>query len=86
LFNNQHKFKFLKDGQKAAKVLGLTPYLCGLMSIVTFRGAKYFLIFVDDYFQYKILYFIKYKYIFFERLQILKAFVENQISEKITIV
>jgi hypothetical protein len=53
------------------------------MSIVTFKGAKYFLTFVDDYFQYKIVYFIKYKSKVFEKLQILKAFVENQTSEKI---
>jgi len=80
------KLKFLKVGKKATKVLGLTHYLCGLMSIVTFRGAKYFFIFVDDYFQYKIVCFIKYKSKVFEKIQILKAFVKNQTSEKITII
>jgi hypothetical protein len=56
------------------------------MSIFTFRRAKYFFIFFSDYFQYKIVYFVKYKSKVFEKLQILKAFVENETREKITIV
>jgi len=57
--------------------------LCGLMQTLTHGGAKYFVIFIDDYSWLTIVYFIHQKSNVFAIFQAYKTFVENQIGKKI---
>jgi len=56
-----------------------------LTSTTTFGGAKYFITFIDDYSQYRTIYFVQYKYQVFEKFHFKFFFVENKTRANIKI-
>jgi len=56
------KMDFSTRGKKVEAILEFFHFdVCGLMQIATFGGVKYFISFIDDYFKFITIYFLKYK-------------------------
>ncbi|CAG9135108.1 unnamed protein product [Plutella xylostella] len=75
-----------KSSSRADEVLGLVHTdLCGPMQKPSFSGARYFLLFIDDFTRKTYVYFLKTKNETFESFRQFKALVENQTERKIKI-
>ena len=72
--------------RRATKTLGLVhSYLIGPLPTPSYGGSMYFLTFIDDYYRFCWVYFLKLKYEVFETLKIWKVLVENQSGNRIKI-
>lgn len=56
-------------------------YLCGMMQAKSFNKNEYFVIFIDSFSHVKFVYFLKNKSNVFEKFQIFKTAVKNQIGK-----
>ena len=57
--------------------------LCGPLPVVSFFGFKYFLTFIDDYFKWTLVYFLKLKSEVFDMILAYKALIEKQFGHHI---
>lgn len=83
----QNKLPFPKKSHtRATQVLELVHTdLCGPMPTTSFSGAKYFLLFIDDFTRKTFVYFLKSKNEVFEHFKTFKALVQNQTDRKIKV-
>jgi hypothetical protein len=66
------------------KIIGVgTHRLCGPIQTPTHGVAKSFVVFIDDYYRFTIVYFVHQKLKIFVKFQAYKEFVENQINNRI---
>jgi transposase InsO family protein len=59
--------------------------VCGPMSVQSFSGISYYVLFIDDYSRKTWIYFLKTKDEVFERFKEFRALVENQIGRRIMV-
>lgn len=77
---------FQHNGTRASELLEMVHSdLCGPMKILSNGGARYILVFVDDYSRKVFVYFIKFKSEVKNKFVDFKCFVENQTGRKIKI-
>lgn len=82
----QTRVSFKHTGTRATKLLQIVHSdVCGPMNVKLLSGARYFVIFVDDFSRKVFLYVIKEKSEVFEKFVEFQTMVENQIDEKIKI-
>ncbi len=87
VYGKQHKEPFPIEGASwASKLLGLVhSNIWGLVKVPSFRRAKYFVTFIDDYFWKAFCYFLKNKIKCFTKFQESKSFAKSQSGNKINV-
>ena len=81
----EHSYEKGKE-RRETKPLGLVhSYFIGPLSTPSYGGSRYVLTFIDDYYRFCWVYFLKLKSEVFEQLKIWKALVENQSGNKIKV-
>ncbi len=85
MLGKQHKELFPKEGvTRANEILGLVHNnIWGLAKTPFFKGARYFIMFIDDAFRKPFCYFMKIKGECFSKFMEFKAFAENQTRKKL---
>ena len=80
VYGKQHRDKFPKDGgTRATRILELVHSdVNGPMKTPTHGGAKYFVLFIDDFTRKTFVYFLTQKSQVLEKFKEFKAFVENE--------
>ena len=84
LAGGQHRLPSNYKASRASNVLELIYFdICGPMQTISNKGVKYFLLFIDDYSQMTVVYFLKSKSEAFSKFCEYKAYVENYTNRKI---
>src|SRR5579871_3433705 len=79
LYGGQHKVPSTNTASKTSNILELIHIdICRLMNYLSLRGAKYFIIFIDDKTKMTFIYLLKTKGEAFDKFKNFQAFVENQ--------
>src|SRR5579871_5011749 len=79
LYSGQHKLLFTNTVSRASNILELIHTdICGPMNYLSLRGAKYFIIFIDDKTRMTFIYLLKIKGKAFHKFKNFQALVENQ--------
>lgn len=82
----QTRLPFTHVGERSTETLHrIHTDICGPMETNSLNGARYFLLFIDDYSRMTFIYFLKNKSEAFSRFKEFKLVVENQLSKKIKI-
>lgn len=82
----QMRLPFSHVGERSTETLHkIHSDVCGPMETNSLNGARYFLLFIDDYSRMTFIYFLKQKSEVFYRFKEFKSVVENQLSKKIKI-
>lgn len=83
----QCRLPFKGSGQRSSNLLDLVHTdICGPMETTSIGGARYFLLFVDDYSRITFVYFLKHKNEALKYFKIFKAQVENQTKRTIKVI
>src|SRR5579871_3364696 len=84
IYGGQHKQSSNHPASRATKLLKLIHTdICGPMNTISIGGAKFFILFIDDFSQMTTVYFLKTKGEAFDKFLEYKALVENQLNMKI---
>lgn len=82
----QERLPFSHVGERSTETLHrIHTDLCGPMETSSLNGARYFILFIDDFSRMTFIYFLKKKNEAFACFKIFKKMVENQLSKKIKI-
>lgn len=80
----QERLPFSHVGERSTETLHrIHTDLCGPMETSSLNGARYFILFVDDFSRMTFIYFLKKKNEAFTKFKIFKTMVENQLNKKI---
>lgn len=82
-YGKQHRVSHPANLKVAEKPLDVIHVDLGEMDIRSLGGAKYFLLFKDDYTHFKTVYFLKSKDEAYQKLQLLMNLLENQFGRKV---
>lgn len=83
----QMRLPFSHVGERSTETLHrIHTDICGPMETSSLSGARYFLLFVDDYSRMTFIYFLKQKNEALNRFKEFKSLVENQQSKKIKVI
>ena len=83
IYGKQHRISHPKNEKVAAQSLDLVHVDLGEMNVTSIGGAKYFLIFKDDYSHFRTVYYLKSKDEAPDKLKIFLTQVENQFGRKV---
>src|SRR5579871_6703417 len=84
LYGRQYKLPSTNTASRVSNILELIHTdICGPMNYLSLRGAKYFIIFIDDKTRITFIYLLKTKDKAFDKFKNFQALVENQQNKKI---
>lgn len=85
IYGKQHKISHPRNDKIAKDILDKVHVDLGEMNILSLGGAKYFLLFKDDFSKFRTIYFLKKKSEAVEKLEIFLNLVENQFGKQIKV-